>query len=134
MSRKYEQYRPSFTLAELKEVVSALPQNSALRNKLALYIAKINFGIKAPAYITEGKQTVEESLGFTPPVKDTGAKSYMERLQAKASLSQDILSPEERFNLLAGKAAEGKVLTPEEIEEGKRLEQELYGMDMGTFA
>ena len=134
MSRKYEQYRPSFTLAELKEVVSALPQNSALRNKLALYIAKINFGIKAPAYIAEGKQTVEESLGFTPPVKDTGAKSYMERLQAKASLSQDILSPEERFNLLAGKAAEGEVLTPEEKEEGQRLEQELYGMDMGTFA
>jgi len=125
---KQEQYRPSFTLSELEDFLLFLPETCPTYNKLAVYVYKVKMGLNAAAYASAPKVSLVESPAYTA------------RLQQRAELAPTTLTAEDRYNLLAAKAmaavAEDRTtwLTEVEIEEGKRLEQELYGMELGTFA
>lgn len=138
MAAKQEQFRPSLTLAEIKQICDSLhctEPGSKLFHKLAVYYAKVNLGLNPPAYISTVKQTLEQKLGLDSEATQSTdrAAQYQARLQQKQELAPATLSKEERFNLLAAKAFAGSI-TDEELVEGRALEQELYGMDMGTFA
>lgn len=138
MAKRQEQYRPSFTLAELLELLEYIPAKSALKTKLTIYVAKVSVGLNAAAYISEPKQSLEDKLGFSPVSPVSGgvaknAEAYMQKLQIKQQIAPESLTPEDRFNILAQKAISGEITAEERIE-GSQLEQELYGMDMGTFA
>jgi len=138
---KQEQYRPSFTLSELEDFLLFLPETCPTYNKLAVYVYKVKMGLNAAAYASAPKVSLVESLGGELPEKKAkDSAAYTARLQQRAELAPTTLTAEDRYNLLAAKAmaavAEDRTtwLTEVEIEEGKRLEQELYGMELGTFA
>jgi len=131
------QYRPSLSLAELQELVSYIPKQSVLYSKLYIYLAKANLGLNAAAYTAEPKETIEEKLGLqmAGATVVNKAAAYTALLQQKQELAPATMSKEDRFNLLGAKAmAAPPTITEEEREEGKQLEIELYGMELGTFS
>lgn len=137
MSIKQEQFRPSLSLAEVVAICDSLSQTepgSKLYQKMIIYHAKINIGLNPPSYTSTVKQSVEQKLGLAPTEPKVSAAQYQARLQQKQELAPATLSKEDRFNLLAAKSFESpESLSAEEAAEGRALEQELYGMDMGTF-
>ena len=133
------QYRPSLCMEELEELLTYIPKTSALFAKLHVYTIKANLGLNSAAYIGMPKDTIAARLGMTAEsnaiiadqVVDRAAV-YQARLAQKQELAPATLSKEERFEILAAKSFNGE-LTLDEAAEGRALEQELYGMDMGTF-
>lgn len=138
MVTKQEQFRPSLSLAELKTICDSLhttSPGSALFKKLAVYYAKVNVGLNPPAYIAAKRESVEQRLGLEDGATEFIDKAtvYQERLRQKQEIAPNTLTAQEQFELLASKAIAGTI-TEQEKEQGKKLEEELYGMDMGTFA
>ena len=132
MSNKLEQFRPCFTYLELSQLLSELSPNSSLYKKIAKFKYKVDVGVNAVAFSTAPKQTLEQSIGAAPE-SNIGYAAQLAKLESKAQHSPQLLSSEDKYNLLGAKALAG-TLTEEEKAEGRALELELYQLDMGTFA
>lgn len=135
------QYRPSLSAAEIDTIISLLPRDSTVYKKLAMYQVKINIGLNVPAYIKTGEQQAksvaaqvglvqEDSDGENSPEQNHAM--MIAKLEHRAQFAPQLMSPADRFELLGAKAIAGTA-SAEEIEEGKKLELELYGSNMGTF-
>lgn len=144
MNQKRNQYRPVLTLAELEYLRDTLAhcndiEGAKLHRYFTQYLFKVNIGLNSAAYEKTGAGTIAGKLGFATPAEEVQTKpdaaKYLDNLKLKESLGgMAILSKEDQYNLLAGKAVNGEELTAEQVAEGKKLELELYSMDLGTFA
>jgi hypothetical protein len=142
MNQKRNQYRPVLSLSELEYLRDNTRDctdtvGTKLHRYLTQYIFKINVGLNSVAYERTGTSTIAGKLGLGEEAETShkpDAAGYLEKLKIKESLGgMEVLSKEDQYNLLAGKAVSGEVLTEEQVAEGKKLEFELYSMDLGTF-
>ena len=138
-TKSREQFRPSFTLAELKEILTSLQEGSAIYNKLAAYIFKISVGAKAASFIAQPKVTILDSLGGSlhqsQSNENVGGRfeENISRLRNKATQLPETLTNEDKLELYSTRFIsdlESDKLTPEELEEAKKLELEKYGMNI----
>lgn len=114
-----KQYRPYFTLPELKEIILCLkshpsPQRMCLVQKLESFCLKINHGIISPQYEPSPKKTILERLELDDskplPISTeiTGEAAYQKHLidpfhctpkEIEAAMeyryTNDLMSPEE---------------------------------------
>lgn len=111
----------------------------ALYHRLGQFKFKIANGFTKPAYVATEKVSIEDRLGLQTEVdththKNTSVIKSSEYIKKLESIPKEAMTPEERFNYLAGKMAENSSsLTADEIAEGKKLELELYKINMGMF-
>lgn len=129
---KTAQYRPSFSAEQVNHLLSILSsledvESKKIYQKLAVFKTKISTGEKSAAYVATKKLSVEESLGFSTPVK-----SSSKNLRRLYEESPELLTREETLEVLVQLHSEN-ILSKEKIEEAKRLEILVYGMSMGLF-
>lgn len=138
--RKQEQYRPSFSLAELDKLLSYIPESSPLYSKLKVYLLKVNVGLNCAAYIKTGEQekrTLAAQVGLEadPALGEDHLENQRllrNKLDTQARLAPQLMSDEDRLEYLAQRSVE-EIATPEEIEEGRALELKIHGMSFGMF-
>lgn len=141
MANKETLYRPYFSGDEILTLLSLVlesqasgqssPNLSTLRKKLAQFKYKISQELVSPSYISKGRETIEDKLGLEEHNEgEDKSVSYARKL---ASIPTELLSPTERYNLLAAKALSGASLTVEEHNEGAKLELEITGFTSGIF-
>lgn len=144
MANKETLYRPYFSGDEILTLLSLVldsqssgqssPTLSVLRKKLAQFKYKISQDLVSPSYTTKGRDTIETKLGLDSQSHNIEGEDKSAAYARKlASVPTELLSPTERYNLLAAKALSGNSLTVEEHAEGAKLELELTGFTSGIF-
>lgn len=117
-----KKYRPYFTLAELKEIESALSvKASPLLTYISKYIRDIEDGFRSPNHSL--KPTMSEKLGFTAPSPDTRGRDIQTLLDIY-SVNQSYIgmTPAEIESLESYRYSNDLMTAEEEIQyEGKLM-------------
>lgn len=125
-----EIFHLAYLCSEYKDKLS-----KEIHKKLMKYKLSISHELISPSYTsTNDTPSIEESLGLElPDDKDNSGVTKAEKYNKKLSMiAPELLTPTERYDFLAYKMLEGTI-TEKEREEGKKLELELFGMELGTF-
>ena len=103
-------YRPYLSLEEIELILSTLDPATDTHKKLVELQIKIKYNLVKPAATITRKESVSESLGFSP-----------------APESQQVT-----YDTLATKSMEGTITEQEKLQ-GKELEMKLFGFNSGMF-
>ena len=130
-------FRPYITSEEIDLILESLelnlPKTKKLKAKFLNFKFKVSQEVIEAAYESSPRKSLEENLGLGVESGESKLNS-IHRLNELYLKNPLLLSKEETYEVLARKFSEfPNSLTSEEILLGKKLELELFSMDLGTF-
>lgn len=128
-------FRPYITSEEIDLILESLelnlPKTKKLKAKFLNFKFKVSQEVVEAAYESSPRKSLEENLGLGESESKPDSIHKVNKLYLENPL---LLSREETYEVLARKfSLAPNSLTSDEILLGKKLELELFSMDLGTF-